>query len=584
MLTRLSLILIAMLAVLPYTSTIKLPPIPSFWSEWVAVVLAGAWLAALRRPVVASEGIDPAKRAGAPNKLSVPWAVLSFAALGAVLLLQLLAHLPMFVGAPLMTLGVLLLASLVCLAGARLRHAGELPQLLDPWALALLAALLLNLLATLLERYGWHLYVDEWGWRRPPGRAEGLLGQPNHLAVFAVLGGAAAHYLWMRRVLPSAGHILASFCSAALVAASASRAGALLWIVMVIFAALALREDPRRTLGWRLLVAGAVLFVALQAAWVVVDPGGSTDVAALRADNRGRVELLRDSWELVGRHPWFGVGYGNFMSARWTELSGSLMEPAANHAHNLVAQLAVELGVLPALLILLPLTCALWGCLRVVVRRAVPPEQFLAATIALVLAGYSLAEYPLWYTFFLLPFALALGAVEQREMQISVSRASNTQRLIGWGFAGAVCVLLAWDYHRSEEIYSSLELQQRQGNGAMVRIPLQETSQIASLSAFDVYANLMYSRALKPDGLFMQYKLEVTERAMLTMTNQETIARQVALLTAADDVKMAGVLLGRTKRNPDLERTTREVLAHLAAANPKVDAFVKTLPPLAPTQ
>ena len=80
------------------------------------------------------------------------------------------------------------------------------------------------------------------------------------------------------------------------------------------------------------------------------------------------------------------------------------------------------------------------------------------------------------------------------------------------GVAGVVCVVLALDYHRSEELYSSLELQQRAGKNTRVTIPTREASEISALSAFDLYANLMSSRTLAPDGLFLGYKLEIAER------------------------------------------------------------------------
>ncbi|MEP7102586.1 MAG: Wzy polymerase domain-containing protein [Burkholderiales bacterium] len=574
MLTGLSLTFIALLGLLPYISTIKLPPIPSFWAEWVAVVLVIGCIVSLRkrveRPIAGS----------ATRPVAVPVVVLAFGALAAALLLQLLLGQPMFRGAPLLTLLALVLATLVCLAGTRVREAGEATRLLDVWSIGLLIALVLNLLAVLGEREGLHLYIYQLGTRTPPLRAEGLIGQPNQLAVFAGLASVAAHYLWMRGKLSSIGHVLVSLVAGILIAASASRAGALLWILGAALSALALREHPLRRQGWRLLVVGTALFFAAQVGWKLLQSHAAVNISVLRSDSLGRIELLRDSWALIRLHPWSGVGYGNFMGARWAELSTSLFEPAANHAHNLVAELLAELGVIPGALVLIPLGWALWNCVRVVTRRGVAAEQFLAASAALLLAGYSLVEYPLWYTFFMLPFALLLGLVEQHDLTLRLSPAPRLLRGIGWAIALAICVGLAFDYHRSEELYSNLELQQRESKGGVVRIPLEEARRVSALSAFDMYANLMYSRAMAPDGLFMGYKVEIAERATMGMTNQETIARQVALLVVASDLDAARVLLARTHRNPDLERSTRDILSRLSPLHPALGAFVKALPAL----
>lgn len=581
--TGLPLTFIALLGLLPYISTIKLPPIPSFWAEWIAILLALCWLAVLPRSSAAAVVATGGERAVPDLPLRVPITVCAFAAFGAILLLQLLARQPMFRGAPVLALLALALASAVCLAGARVRAADQASRLLDVWSMALLGALLLNLVAVLGERQGLHLYIYQLGWRPPHSRAEGLIGQPNQLAVVAALASVAAHYLWMRGRLSSMAHALFGLAVAFVIAATASRAGLLMWFAGAVLGALALRGHSRSQVGWRLLLLAAVLMIAAQIALPLIDTAGAPAdgavAAAARTDTRGRIELWRDSWALVRRHPLFGVGYGNFMGARWGELSTSLMEPSANQAHNLIAQLTVELGVVGAALVLVPLGFALWRCLRVATRRGVAPAQFLAAAIALLIAGYSMVEYPLWYTFFLLPFALALGLVEQPDLMLRVSPSPPAMRWVVLGLGVILGGVLALDYHRSEELYSSLELQQRAGKNAPVRIPIQEASEISALSAFDLYANLMYSRTLAPDGLFMGYKREIAERAMLSMTNQETIARQVALLAASDEPEDARKLLDRTQRDPDLARETRAVLAALAPLNPKLTAFVAALPP-----
>ena len=586
MLTRVSLMFTALLALLPYVSTIKLPPSPSFWGEWIAVVLACCWLAALPKLTSPGPSDDRGAHGAAAPLLRAPVAVLGFAAFGAVLLLQLLARQPMFRGAPMLSILGLALASLVCLAGARVRAAGQTSRLLDVWAAGLLIAMLVNLLAVLGERQGWHVYIYQLGWRAPHDRAEGLIGQPNQLAVFAALASVAAHYLWMRGKLPSMAHVLFGLAAAIVIAATGSRAGLLMWIAGALLSALALRDHPQRVLGWRLLLLAVMLMVSAQLALPLLDAAGTSAdaavAAAARGESRGRIELWRDSWALVKLHPWVGVGYGNFMAARWTELSTSLMEANANQAHNLIAQLAVELGLIGAALVLVPLGWALWQSLRVATRRGVAPDQFLASAMVLLIAGYSMVEYPLWYMFFLLPFALALGLVEQPDLMLRVTAAPTALRWGGFSVAGALCVLLALDYYRSEELYSAIELQQRVGKNAPVTIPLKEASEISALSAFDMYANLMYSRTLAPDGLFMGYKLEIAERATLNMTNEETIGRQVALLAASNEPVEARRLLDRTKRNPNLERNTRGVLQALAPLNPKLTAFVAALPPLPP--
>jgi len=582
--TGLSLSLVALLGLLPYVSTIKLPPIATFWPEWVAVVLAGSWLASLvpaSKPGIASATSADMEQgsAGVRTELAVPAAVFALVAAGAVLLAQTVAHRPLFVGAPMLAIAVLALATVVCLGGAKVRARGEAAKLLDAWSTGLLVAFALNVIAVVLDRNGLFVYIYQIVPRPPQARADGLIGQPNQLAVLAVLSSLAADYLWMRGRLPSIVRVLGAGAIAAVVAMSGSRAGALLWVVAAVLNGLALRSHPRRIAGWRMLALGVVMFVAAQVAWSTFNTAKVENIdgpRVLNTENRERIELLRDSWSLIKLHPLAGVGYGNFMAARWSELSGSLLEPTNGNAHNLIAQVMVELGMPGAVMVLLPLGLALWACAKVICRRELAAEQFLAAAVVLVLAGYSMFEYPLWHTYFLLPFALMLGMVDQRDRIVRVSAVTPPVRWLLWSLGATLCIALAFDYRRSENLYMSLRAQ----NHARITstIEIQQASDIALLSAFDFYGNLMYSRTLEPDGSFMDEKLAITEKAMLSMTGRETIARHMAFLVAAGDVEAAKRLLLRTRRAPGLERATRATLELLVPKVPALRAFIDDLP------
>jgi len=174
--TGLSLSLVALLGLLPYVSTIKLPPIATFWPEWVAVVLAGSWLASLvpaSKPGIASATSADMEQgsAGVRTELAVPAAVFALVAAGAVLLAQTVAHRPLFVGAPMLAIAVLALATVVCLGGAKVRARGEAAKLLDAWSTGLLVAFALNVIAVVLDRNGLFVYIYQIVPRPPQARS-----------------------------------------------------------------------------------------------------------------------------------------------------------------------------------------------------------------------------------------------------------------------------------------------------------------------------------------------------------------------------------------------------------------------------
>ena len=576
LLNRTSLFIFALLGLLPYVSTIKLPPSPSFWAEWLAAVLASCWLLTL-------PGRTRFDAAGSPTVWVVmPVATWGCIALGACMLGQLVTGQPMFRGAAVLTIGAMVLAALMCLAGARIRRAGEAVRLFDVLAVSLLIAVLVNALVVVVEWQGIHVYGYRLGFRESLQRAEGLIGQPNQLAVFGALGGAAANYLWMRGRIRSYIHLLFSFVITLLIAACASKTGVVAWCIGALSCWITLRGNSRQATGRSLVVAGALLLVAAQVAVPHLAPTESGAVAAARGETQGRYELWRDSVELIRRHPLTGVGYGNFAGARWSELDGSIKEPNATHAHNLVFELAAELGVPAMLLIIIPLTLGLYRCAKVALRPGSPPEQYLAAAMALLIATHALLEYPLWYMFFLIPFSLALGLVDQPDYRLKVSALPKSLRWTGWGAAMAFCILVAVDYRRSEVLYTDVTLQQEgtTGSNGSVLVPIAAATSVNALTFFDVFANMMYSRTLQPDGFYMGYKLDIADRAMLTMTNHETIGRRIALLVSAGKNDEALALLAKTRRSNDLEKLTRGVLASMTRTSPKLAQFIAELPPL----
>ncbi len=126
-----------------------------------------------------------------------------------------------------------------------------------------------------------------------------------------------------------------------------------------------------------------------------------------------RFGIWANTLELIKTHPWTGVGFGEFNFA-WT-LTEFPNRPAAffDHTHNLPLQFAVELG-LPLAGVVLGLLG--WAVVRAARNCLLPANssdpaapQRAAFVMVLLILMHSMLEYPLWYAYFLLPTAFALG-------------------------------------------------------------------------------------------------------------------------------------------------------------------------------
>ncbi len=246
-----------------------------------------------------------------------------------------------------------------------------------------------------------------------PGRAVGNLRQPNHLSSLLLWSCIAAAVLLQLGRLRArwAAALFAPFVFA--VVLTASRTGLVSVLLLAVWGGL----DRRLARPVRGLLIAAPLVYAVSwlgmAQWAAASAHsfGGTERLAETDISSSRFAIWRDTLALIRQQPWTGVGFGEFNYA-WS-LTPSPHRPTAlfDHTHNLPLQLAVELGLPLALLITGLLVWALWqGARRAwLASGELGTAQRSAMVMVLMIGLHSLLEYPLWYSYFLLPAAWAWG-------------------------------------------------------------------------------------------------------------------------------------------------------------------------------
>ena len=125
-------------------------------------------------------------------------------------------------------------------------------------------------------------------------------------------------------------------------------------------------------------------------------------------DSGRKVEWYK-AWLSFVNSPWTGHGWGS-SSSQSVLLHGALPDLSGlrtvgvlfTHCHNSVLQLLSEVGLLGTLWLAGGFLLLVWACFKYAKR----PESFFILALATVTVCHSLLEYPLWYVYFLLPFAL----------------------------------------------------------------------------------------------------------------------------------------------------------------------------------
>lgn len=315
-------------------------------------------------------------------------------------------------------------------------------QWLDMLAMALLLGSVASVGLQLLQISGLPI---EWVRRVDPNRPSANLAQPNLLASLLLLGLLAAHYLQRVHRISTGFFVLIAVVLSVGIGFTGSRAALVGGVVVAAWHVWVWRTNRSKasifmvTLPmWLLVVFTAsrwLLAYAQQFAIQGLTPS-SLNPEVIRMGSSLRIEawtmFLHRLWEA----PWWGYGMGQTGMAHL--LGQSHLHPFGahfKHAHNQPLEILLWLGIPLGLLVL---ATAAYFVLKAL--RARNERQMLASSGMLVLISHSMFEFPLHYSYFLLPFGVFLAynspaysaAKKWIERQPSANSLAKSQGSLPW--------------------------------------------------------------------------------------------------------------------------------------------------------
>ncbi|CAJ0723449.1 hypothetical protein R38712_01997 [Ralstonia pickettii] len=419
-------------------------PLPTFYAEfaagicWIAlavVVLALTWR----------------------NKARLPAIALAPFALVGVLFAQLLIAPPLNPSYSLEATVFLLAAAAACGLGARCRN---LPGVLEAFAIGLVLGGLATVAVELLQLFRVQGLPIAFFSILPAGtdrRMWGNINQPNLLASYLAFGIAASGFLAHRCRHARIPLALIAVIFLLGMSLAFSRTA---WLHIVVLGTLAGAIWTLEQRGWRrwvkACVPALVLLVTYQLCnWLVAYANirWHLDLPTSMGEriNEGvgpRAVLWQHAWHMFVVHPWLGGGWGDYAWNQYLQTDQLGRAVMATNAHNIVLDQLAKLGVLGLLAVALPFLGFVWNLRK---RRATPGMAFLLGTI-LVMGAHSMLEFPLHYLFFLLPFAFALGYLDERSLPAPSSSMAWTLTAVLSVGAAALMSHLWGDYRAVERL------------------------------------------------------------------------------------------------------------------------------------
>lgn len=296
-----------------------------------------------------------------------------------------------------------------------------------------------------------------WVYRGTAGRPAANIGQPNLLATVQVIGLLGAYWLWRRQRAPSA--VLLGLVVLLLIgiALTQSRTGLVnIWIVCLMLLNWNRRERRQRWLLPALGVVATGLFVAYMQFGHWLSPGIDLGLAERGASAGSRPFAWRLFADAIAQRPFAGYGWGQTFAALLAVAPHYPMVPELwLQTHNLMLDLAVWNGVPIALVVICAMCVWLVQCLR----RAYDEASQSLLLVVLVVSVHAMLEYPLTYSFVLLPIGFAAGALGERVNASVIWRAPRHATLALLVVALMAMALTVRDYLRVEHSYRQLLLE-----------------------------------------------------------------------------------------------------------------------------
>lgn len=398
----LSLMFVCLMWVLPFLYYYHAYPLTTFYQEWGAALLGCCALPLLL-------GGKHWQQPEIPRIALLPLGLL---VLG---MLQFMLGMITYFDQVLLLTFYLLWCALLIMLGQRLREEFGLPVLAALLAGSLLLGAELGALIGILQHFRWRTFLDVVIVAKTSAAISGNVAQPNHYANYIALGLASLGLLFVRRRLRVWQVALLATPLLFVLTLSGSRSS---WLYLAAISVIAFVWQYRDTAVRHLLhytlaliLGFALMHLIVQIPWLADTTGSVTTTERLFGEaNSGSIRLFlwHEAWQIFTRFPVLGAGFSQFSYQHFLlgpTLQHTNINGLYNNAHNIVMQLAAEMGLAGVLILL----GALAAWMIQAYRAPRTPEHWWGYAVLAILGIHSLLEYPLWYAYFVGVAAITLG-------------------------------------------------------------------------------------------------------------------------------------------------------------------------------
>lgn len=407
-------------------------------------------------------------------------------------------------------------------------------------------------------------------------RFYGNVAQPNQLAFIYALAISACHFIYSQcNIRHRIGILPILFMLSAGVALSSSRGGLILTIASLFFYILSTKSWT--TIAKNLIVATITMvlgyILGLYLLDIYVQPTAADAVTRMSEGSLHlRVEQFQQAWIQFEYHWFTGVGLGNLLADSLQHIEEMKWFVFSMHSHNIISQVAAELGIIGLLLLLFPLFLLIQG-----LKNNSTPHNGLVFTCLLIIGLYSFSEYPLWYTRYLILAVFLLALINTKVFNVNLKLNALFIALCSIITIGSAYYYIQYkqyshvhQYTLSYD-YSILEGMSNDEKDEFSNYQVDIVSHLPSIFGFSDYKELFIYYLLPTNSEQLNDKIVVGNRVLTKYLDENILIKQGIYLALNDQPKEALKLFqgACTLNHNEKCKKVSERLQELADANGK---------------
>lgn len=286
------------------------------------------------------------------------------------------------------------------------------------------------------------------------------VGQANHANTLFFLALCCSLQLQREKQIGATGAFLCITVLTLAMCVTQSRTGLLQLVAVVAWSAwLCMRAGQRGEWRWGLLALtfGVVWWLAMP--WLdlhLLLPWSAREVGLEQAGGDLRLKIWHAFVDAALQQPWTGYGW---LQSGWAQESVAACHPDLRYyfssAHMLALDWVVWLGFPLGLGLLALLGWWIWRHLSA--QGSVAIGYWMVAVLGMLV--HAMLEYPLAYTYFLLPMGLMMGVIDARNPVHRTMRVGPRLYALGWLLLAALSAAVMWDMVRATATYTDIRFE-----------------------------------------------------------------------------------------------------------------------------